>query len=107
MILQQRSDVIAREVQIHVDNDPTATPSFATSPYPLGVTLTPSSVAERAITIPIVPARCDPRAVQEDKRGTVFTLEIGLDGERQTIELYGGDDMRGDILAWVSEWCAT
>ncbi len=51
------------------------------------------------------PARCDPHAVQEDKRGTVFTLEVDLDGEEGQLTLAADPAMRGRILAWVAEWC--
>jgi hypothetical protein len=52
-----------------------------------------------------VPLRCDPHAVQEDKRGTIFTLEVELDGVPGEIELAASEDMRGSILTWVSNWC--
>ena len=37
--------------------------------------------AARTVVLPILPARCDPHAVQEDKRGTVFGVDVDLDGE--------------------------
>ena len=48
-----------------------------------------------AVHLPLVPLRCDPHAVQEDKRGTVFTLEVEVDGEPGEIELAASEDMRG------------
>lgn len=61
--------------------------------------------APTTIDIPLVPFRCDPHAVQEDKRGTIFDVRIVLDGEPGEIELFVGEEMRGRILTWVAEWC--
>jgi hypothetical protein len=57
------------------------------------------------IELPIVPFRCDPHAVQEDKRGTIFDVRLELDGEPGEIELFVGDELRGRILTWVAQWC--
>jgi hypothetical protein len=35
----------------------------------------------QTITLQLLPSRCDPHAVAEDKLGTVFPVEISLDGE--------------------------
>ncbi len=71
---------------------------------PLDVVVASST---RALTVPIrlVPLRCDPHAVQEDKRGTIFTIEIVLDGEPGEIELAASPEQRGEILSWVADWC--
>lgn len=58
-----------------------------------------------SIALPIVPARCDPHAVQEDKRGTVFTLDVEVDGHAGTIQLAASPELRADILTWVTAWC--
>ncbi|MEV4686390.1 hypothetical protein [Microbacterium sp. LWH3-1.2] len=57
------------------------------------------------VQIPIVPFRCDPHAVQEDKRGTIFDLAVQLEGESGSVELFVGEEMRGRILTWVAAWC--
>ena len=57
------------------------------------------------VELPLVPARCDPHVVQEDKRGTVFTLDVEIDGSKGTIELPASEEMRGRILTWVAQWC--
>ena len=75
-----------------------------TDTYPLGIDITPDSEAV-GVALPLIPLRCDPHAVQEDKRGTVFTLEISLEGEGGEIELAAPEDMRGRILTWVADWC--
>lgn len=58
-----------------------------------------------ALVLPIVPARCDAHVIQEDKRGTIFTLEVHVDGTRGPVEIAAGEQMRGEILTWVSERC--
>ncbi|GAA1923284.1 hypothetical protein GCM10009775_14620 [Microbacterium aoyamense] len=72
--------------------------------YPLELEITPTSDAI-GIALPLVPLRCDPHAVQEDKRGTVFTLEVALDGVPGEIELAASEEMRGQMLTWVADWC--
>ncbi len=72
--------------------------------YRLDLEIAPTSEPTE-IELPLVPLRCDPHAVQEDKRGTVFTLEIALDGVPGEIELAAPEDMRGQILTWVGDWC--
>ena len=57
------------------------------------------------VHLPLVPLRCDPHAVQEDKRGTVFTVEVELNGETGEIELPAPVDLKGQILTWVGQWC--
>ncbi len=57
------------------------------------------------VPLPLVPLRCDPHAVQEDKRGTIFDLEVEIDGEPGEIELAASEDLRGRILTWVADWC--
>ena len=59
----------------------------------------------RPSMLPLVPFRCDPHAVQEDKRGTVFDLDVEVAGDPGVVQLAASEDMRGDILTWVAEWC--
>lgn len=58
-----------------------------------------------SIEVPLVPWRCDPHAVQEDKRGTVFTVDVSVDGKSGPIEVAASPEMRADILTWVAQWC--
>ena len=53
----------------------------------------------------IVPLRCDPHAVMEDKRGTVFDVLVDVDGASGVIEVAAPEAMRGEILRWVADWC--
>ncbi|TQJ30202.1 hypothetical protein [Microbacterium sp. SLBN-146] len=72
----------------------------------LGLRVDEGSMGSVVTALPIVPARCDPHVVQEDKRGTVFTVEVELDGEPGEVEVAASPEMRARILSWVTEWCA-
>lgn len=61
--------------------------------------------AASALDVPLVPWRCDPHAVQEDKRGTVFTLDVEVAGSTGPIDVPAPETMRADILTWVAQWC--
>ncbi|MBN9225563.1 MAG: hypothetical protein ABS63_00480 [Microbacterium sp. SCN 70-27] len=61
--------------------------------------------AARTVVLPILPARCDPHAVQEDKRGTVFGVDVDLDGERAAFTIAASADLRAQLLTWVARWC--
>jgi len=73
--------------------------------FPIDVTVAPGDTATTTVALPLVPLRCDPHAVQEDKRGTVFNLEIELDGQPGLVQVVADEDMRGRILTWVADWC--
>ncbi len=73
--------------------------------HALDVELVAGETAPVIVPLPLVPLRCDPHAVQEDKRGTIFDLEIEIDGEPGEIELAASEDLRGRILTWVAQWC--
>lgn len=75
--------------------------------YPLALDITGSAQAPSVLHLPLVPARCDPHAVQEDKRGTVFDIAVVVGGSPGQIQLAAPEEMRARILAWVSAWCAT
>ncbi|MFB7894333.1 hypothetical protein ACFC1I_19180 [Microbacterium sp. NPDC056044] len=73
--------------------------------HALDVEVAEGDSAPVVVQIPIVPFRCDPHAVQEDKRGTVFDLAVERQGESGSVELFVGEEMRGKILTWVAAWC--
>lgn len=73
--------------------------------YPLDLAIDPGDEEPVSIELPIVPYRCDPHAVQEDKRGTIFDVRVEFEGEPGEIEVFVGDELRGEILSWVAEWC--
>lgn len=57
------------------------------------------------VEVPIEPQRCDPHVVQEDKRGTVFALDVEVDGRSGVVDVPVSDEERGRILSWVAERC--
>lgn len=73
--------------------------------YPLDIEVAAGDTAPVEVHLPMIPLRCDPHAVQEDKRGTVFNVDVELDGEPGQIQLAAIEEMRGRILTWVGEWC--
>ncbi|MCW3493151.1 hypothetical protein [Microbacterium sp. SSM24] len=73
--------------------------------HAIDVELEPGATEPVVLPLPLVPLRCDPHAVQEDKRGTIFDLQVEIDGEPGEIELAASEDMRGEILTWVANWC--
>lgn len=72
----------------------------------IGLRVEEGSTGSVVAALPILPARCDPHAVQEDKRGTVFTIDVELDGEPGEIEVAASPELRARILSWVTQWCA-
>lgn len=79
---------------------------FAAQPgaFPLAKSIAATDAAA-SVSVPIVPLRCDPHAVMEDKRGTVFTIAVEVDGVSGVVEVAASETMRGDILRWVADWC--
>ena len=74
--------------------------------FPIDLTVVAAATpSPSSCTLPLVPLRCDPHAVQEDKRGTVFDLEVELDGEPGLVQVAADEEMRGRILTWVADWC--
>jgi hypothetical protein len=73
--------------------------------YALDVDVAAGDAEPIVLHLPLVPFRCDPHAVQEDKRGTVFDLVVEVPGDDGHIELAASEDMRGRILTWVTRWC--
>ena len=73
--------------------------------YALDIDLADGHPDPTIIALPLVPARCDPHAVQEDKRGTVFVVDVVVDGEPGQFALAAGPALKGELLAWVTAWC--
>lgn len=81
------------------------TGATASGAFPLDVVIEPGAGSPVVVEVPLVPFRCDPHAVQEDKRGTIFAVRVDVDGERGDIDVFVGDELRGEILSWVVAWC--
>jgi hypothetical protein len=75
--------------------------------WPVGVTLTDTD-PPRTVSLDLRPTRCDPHAIAEDKRGTIFPLTVstarGLSG---TYDLGVSDSLRGQIYAWITAHCGS
>ncbi len=70
----------------------------------LGLSVARGQAVSR-VALPLVPARCDPHAVLEDKRGTVFRLVVEVDGEEGSFDVAASEELRGRLLDWVAGWC--
>lgn len=81
------------------------TPDVEDSVHPLEIDQTGVGRSAVTVELPILPARCDAHAVQEDKRGTVFRLLVEVDGRAGSFDLAATPEMRGEILGWIAEWC--
>lgn len=57
------------------------------------------------VRIPLVPQRCDPHVVQEDKRGTIFTFDVVVDGVEGQVDIPADADTKARILSWVAVAC--
>ncbi|TWH25767.1 hypothetical protein L600_000900000170 [Isoptericola variabilis J7] len=61
---------------------------------------------EGRLRLDVVPARCDPHAVAEDKRGTFVPVYAVVDGEEQpVVYLPMPDELKAELFAYVSEAC--
>lgn len=80
-------------------------PGLVDAVYPLDLDQTGTDRTPQSVALPLLPARCDAHAVQEDKRGTVFRLLVEVDGRAGSYDLAATPEQRGEILAWVAAWC--
>ncbi len=72
--------------------------------FPLALSVSGADAASE-VSLPLLPLRCDPHAVMEDKRGTVFDVGVEIDGAAGVVEIAASEAMRGEILRWVADWC--
>jgi hypothetical protein len=62
--------------------------------------------APSVLEIPILPGRCDPHAIAEDKQGTIFILNVTApDGTQGRIRLAAASPARASIYAFFAEYC--
>lgn len=77
--------------------------------WPAGLSSAADGV--RTVGLDVVPARCDPHAVAEDKRGTAFGVHARVDGVPQHVVHVSADDaLRGllhDFVALACGWPAS
>jgi hypothetical protein len=75
------------------------------TPLPVGVVITSDS-EPTVIRLRVVPARCDPHAVAEDKQGTQFPLAIETsEGQSGQIRVAVSDEVRKSIYAFFADYC--
>ena len=75
--------------------------------FPLGVTVDARS-EPRTVTLELVPARCDPHAVAEDKRGTIMPFSITLaDGTSGTVFIPASPEVKAALLDFVGVACGS
>ena len=78
--------------------------SAGAAPFVVGAEVDGFGLAQR-VRVPLVPLRCDPHAVMEDKRGTIFDVTVAFDGASGVVEVAAPAEVKGEILAWVADWC--
>ena len=58
-----------------------------------------------AVSLTLVPARCDPHAIAEDKRGTVFPLRVSVAGTSGTVYVAADDTVKAALFDFVRTAC--
>ncbi|MEQ1735026.1 MAG: hypothetical protein ABL886_01185 [Rhodoglobus sp.] len=82
--------------------DSTGAPVFT---QPESVVVSAGS-APGVIRLQVIPARCDPHAVAEDKRGTIFPLRVHTsDGLAGQIAVPVSDAVRSELYAYYGDYC--
>jgi len=77
----------------------------ATDRRPIGLEISGAD-APGSFEIPILPARCDPHAVAEDKQGTIFIVRArAADGTAGSVRIAASDATRSSIYAYIAEAC--
>ena len=58
------------------------------------------------IPLALAPARCDPHAIEEDKRGTFFPIDVETgDGRSGTIYVAVDDEVRRSLYQFYADYC--
>jgi hypothetical protein len=84
--------------------NPAGPDGIGVSRLPLGITVDAEGPEE--IRVPILPNRCDPHALAEDKIGTRMPLNVTLsDGTEGRYVLAASDGLRGQMYAFFSAFC--
>ncbi len=59
------------------------------------------------LPVRIVPARCDPHAIAEDKQGTLIPFDVATsEGAAGQVRIAVSDEVRAQIYAFVTDFCA-
>jgi len=71
---------------------------------PLDLTVD-SDDADSVLTVAMLPGRCDPHSIAEDKRGTIVPLSVIVDGVSGILYLTTADAVRAELYAFVKRVC--
>ncbi|MCS5734196.1 hypothetical protein [Herbiconiux daphne] len=73
--------------------------------WPLDAEFSPGDPA-RDFVLDVTPARCDPHAVAEDKRGTFLPVEVSIaDGPSGTVDIPSSDALRLALYDFIAAHC--
>ena len=84
---------------------PDPTTGMPTNDQPIGVTIRGTDEPS-IITLTIVPGRCDPHAIQEDKRGTIMPIDVRVGDLVGRLFVPAADAVRGALYQFVTDACA-
>ncbi|NKY40407.1 hypothetical protein [Cellulomonas septica] len=88
-----------------VDRTNLVIPADLTNDWPVAVD-TAALDGGTTLVLPVVPSRCDPHAVAEDKRGTFFGVHARVDGVEQPVfYVPSSDALRGSVYDLVGAAC--
>ncbi|GEM_PF-355091 len=88
-----------------VDRTNLVIPADLANDWPVAVD-TAAPGAPAAVELAVVPSRCDPHAVAEDKRGTFFGVHARVDGVEQPVFYVAASDvLRGAVYDLVAASC--
>ncbi|MGO4692201.1 hypothetical protein [Glaciibacter sp. 2TAF33] len=74
--------------------------------WPVGLTLDAASPPQ-TVSLALRPTRCDPHAVIEDKRGTVFPFQVTTSsGPAGTYNFAVSDVLRRQVYDWIAAHCS-
>ncbi len=84
---------------------PDPTTGIPTNEQPLGIVIAGTD-APTVVTLNITPGRCDPHAIQEDKRGTIMPIDVRVGDTEGRIYVPAADAVRGALYQFVTDACA-
>jgi hypothetical protein len=85
--------------------DPLDAEGRPTTAGPVGIELRPGQPSATA-RVQIVPNRCDPHALAEDKVGTLFVVAAEVDGGRSgSLSMPASPELRGELYEYFTRAC--
>lgn len=76
------------------------------SALPVAATVDADS-GDQTITLDLVPSRCDPHAIAEDKRGTIMIVAVRLDdGAEGVVYVRSSDAVKAELFEFITDFCA-